>query len=472
MKLPSFSAARLCVVGDVMLDRYWHGDTDRVSPEAPVPVVKISHVEERVGGAGNVAANVRSLGASVTLISCVGQDDGAEHLRQLLSSDHIQHRLIGMPDSPTITKLRVVGRAQQLIRLDFERAFREATPALLQAFEECLPQIDVVVLSDYAKGVLAEPQAFIQAARAHHKPVVVDPKQNDWECYRGATILTPNLKEFQQAVGKLCSQDHEIEQEARFWIQKIDLQALLVTRGASGMSLIAKGQKALHIPAMAKEVYDVTGAGDTVIAVLAATLAVHHSFAEAAHWANRAAGIVVGKLGTATLTPAELSEEKTGFDSKIVSEKTLLSHLLAARRAGRRIVMTNGCFDILHPGHIQYLEQAKALGDILVVALNDDASVSRLKGPSRPIHSLAHRLQVLAGLQSVDFVIPFTEDTPQRLIATIMPDVLCKGGDYEISAIAGSQEVLANGGQVKILPFVEGCSTTNTVQKILQELSL
>ena len=473
MKLPNFNKARVCVLGDVMLDRYWHGDTDRISPEAPVPVVKISKIEDRIGGAGNVAANSQSLGASVTLVSCVGEDDAAHRIKQLCCDHAITPLLIPIPQYPTVTKLRVLGRAQQLIRLDFERVFNDSTEILYQALESIIADCDVLILSDYAKGVLTDPQPFIQCARAHNKPVIVDPKQNDWTLYQGATVLTPNLKEFQQAIGKKCTQDAEIEQEARFWLEKADLQALLVTRGAGGMSLISRQGPAIHIPALvAKEVYDVTGAGDTVTAAFGTLLATGADFYTAAYWANKAAGIVVGKVGTATVTPEELTEEQQPHRTanKVVSEKSLMQTLHTIRQQGKRIVMTNGCFDILHPGHIQYLDQAKALGDVLIMAVNDDASVSRLKGPLRPVHNLSHRMHVLAGLAAIDWVVPFAEDTPQRLIATVLPDVLCKGGDYKVADVAGSAEVLAHGGEVKILPFLDGCSTTQTIEKILKEI--
>lgn len=471
MKLPNFEKAQVCVLGDVMLDRYWHGDTDRISPEAPVPVVNIVRMEDRIGGAGNVAANCQALGAHVTLLSCVGEDDNANQVKKLCLDHGIQPFLTSVPHCPTITKLRVLGRCQQLIRLDFERIFEKVSDRLYPVLESLIAKCDILILSDYAKGVLTDPQPFIQCARTHHKPVIVDPKQNDWTLYQGATVLTPNLKEFQQAVGKKCTQDAEIEQEARFWLEKIDLQALLVTRGASGMSLMLRTGPAVHIPAVTQEVYDVTGAGDTVTATFGTLLATGADFYTAAYWANKAAGIVVGKIGTATVHRAELTEEQAHRTThKIVSEKALLQLLQPLRQQGKRIVMTNGCFDILHPGHIQYLEQAKALGDIFIMAVNDDASVSRLKGPERPIHSLNHRMHVLAGLAAIDWVVSFSENTPQRLIATVLPDVLCKGGDYQVSEIAGAAEVLANGGEVKILPFLEGYSTTQTIEKMLQEV--
>lgn len=471
MKLPNFSSVRICVLGDVMLDRYWHGDTDRISPEAPVPVVKINSIEDRLGGAGNVAANCQTLGAQVTLMGLVGDDENARYLEKLCLDHDIQPFLMPVPNFPTITKLRVLGRAQQLIRLDFERFFEGPNDNLYQMFETVIQNSDVLILSDYAKGVLTDPQKFIQCARALSKLVIVDPKQTDWMVYQGATVLTPNLKEFQQAVGKKCSQDIEIEQEARYWLEKANLEALLITRGASGMSLVLRRGSAIHIPAVAKEVYDVTGAGDTVTAMLGALLASGTDWQSAAYWANKAAGIVVGKIGTATVIPEELKEEHiTRTATKVVSEKKLIQEVHALRRQGKRIVMTNGCFDILHPGHIQYLDQAKALGDVFIMAVNDDDSVSRLKGPQRPIHSLSHRMHVLAGLASIDWVVSFSEDTPQRLISAVLPDVLCKGGDYQVSDVAGAAEVLANGGEVKILPFLDGCSTTQTIEKILQEV--
>ncbi len=472
MQQTDLSSVRVVVIGDLMLDRYWHGDTDRISPEAPVPVVKIGLQEDRLGGAANVALNCAMLGAQVTLLGCVGQDEAASRLEALCQEQGIKIHFVKTLLEPTITKLRVLGRVQQLIRLDFERIFSDHSEILVKHLDEVLADCDVVILSDYAKGVLQRPGVFIDKIKAAGKPVVVDPKCRDWHVYRGATLLTPNLKEFQQAIGRVVTQDAEIEEAAQHHLAAVGVEALLVTRGASGMSLMMRAHPAVHVPTEAKEVYDVTGAGDTVIAVLGTMIGARKGLGEAVSWANRAAGIVVGKVGTASVTPQELyhpAGEALPATRKILSERALLAEVAALRRQGKRVVMTNGCFDILHPGHIDYLERAKNLGDVLIVAVNEDASVSRLKGPARPIHQTRHRMQVLAGLQSVTYLVPFAEDTPRRLIAAVLPDVLCKGGDYQISEIAGAQEVLVAGGEVKILPFVEGCSTTKTIEKIQQE---
>ena len=309
---------------------------------------------------------------------------------------------------------------------------------------------------------------MIQIARQANVPVLIDPKGTDFERYRGATLLTPNMSEFEAVVGH-CKDDDEIVAKGLKMIADFDLSALLVTRSEKGMTLLRPNQPPYHLPTQAKEVYDVTGAGDTVISVLATAIADGRPYEEACYLANAAAGVVVGKLGTSTITPVELENaihQRVTAGFGVVSEAELKEIVLDAKNRGEKIVMTNGCFDILHPGHVSYLENARKLGDRLIVAVNTDESVKRLKGKSRPINDLAARMAVLAGLASVDWVVPFTEDTPQRLIGEILPDLLVKGGDYKPEEIAGSQEVWANGGKVQVLNFENGCSTTNVIKKI------
>ena len=325
-----------------------------------------------------------------------------------------------------------------------------------------------MILSDYGKGTLKDVQKMIQIARKANVPVLIDPKGTDFERYRGATLLTPNMSEFEAVVGK-CNTEEEIIEKGLKLISDIELTALLVTRSEKGMTLLRPDQEPYHLPTVAKEVFDVTGAGDTVISVLATALADGRSFEESCYLANVAAGIVVGKLGTSTVSTVELenaihSRPETGFG--IMSEAELKDAVAQAKARGEKIVMTNGCFDILHPGHVSYLENARKLGDRLIVAVNSDDSVKRLKGDSRPINNLETRMAVLAGLASVDWLVPFTEDTPQRLIGEILPDLLVKGGDYKPEEISGSKEVWANGGDVKVLNFENGCSTTNVIEKI------
>ncbi|MGB1090659.1 MAG: bifunctional D-glycero-beta-D-manno-heptose-7-phosphate kinase/D-glycero-beta-D-manno-heptose 1-phosphate adenylyltransferase HldE [Oceanobacter sp.] len=469
--VPDFHQASVLVFGDVMLDRYWQGPTSRISPEAPVPVVRIQNDEHRAGGAGNVAQNIAMLGAKANLLGITGRDDNAAHLSQLLEQGGVSCHFLQHPDNPTITKLRIISRQQQLIRLDFEEAFHATDLTdLYQSFDEQVAASGVVILSDYGKGVLSNPQRLIASAKRHQVPVLIDPKGTDFERYRGATLITPNLSEFEAVVGP-CPDDETLVAKGQALIQDCDLQALLVTRSEKGMTLIQLGKPPFHLPTRAREVYDVTGAGDTVISVLAA--AVKASLEQATALANTAAGIVVGKLGTATVTTEELRAElrqESHQGAGIFDEDSLAVLVEEARKRGETLVMTNGCFDIIHPGHVQYLKEAKALGDRLLVAVNTDESVSRLKGPSRPINPVDHRMAVLAGLESVDWVVPFDEDTPERLICRLLPNVLVKGGDYQVHEIAGGQCVIKNGGEVIVLSFKDNCSTTAIVQRI-QETS-
>ncbi|MDU4092313.1 MAG: bifunctional D-glycero-beta-D-manno-heptose-7-phosphate kinase/D-glycero-beta-D-manno-heptose 1-phosphate adenylyltransferase HldE [Pantoea sp.] len=467
--LPEFNRAEVLVVGDVMLDRYWYGPTSRISPEAPVPVVKVDNVEERPGGAANVAMNIAALGASSRLIGLTGIDDAARALGVSLQNVNVKCDFVALPTHPTITKLRVLSRNQQLIRLDFEEGFAGIDPEPLhQRIAAALPRSGALVLSDYAKGALASVQQMIQLARAANVPVLVDPKGTDFERYRGATLLTPNLSEFEAVVGK-CQDETQIVERGMQLVADYELSALLVTRSENGMTLLQPGKAPLHLPTQAQEVYDVTGAGDTVIGVLAASLASGDDLEAACFLANAAAGVVVGKLGTSTVSPVELenaihARPESGFG--IMNEAQLKEAVALARQRGEKVVMTNGVFDILHAGHVSYLSNARKLGDRLIVAVNSDASTRRLKGSSRPVNPLENRMIVLGALESVDWVVSFEEDTPQRLIAGVLPDLLVKGGDYKPEEIAGSEEVWANGGEVRVLNFEDGISTTNIIKRI------
>ncbi len=467
--LPDFSRAQVLVAGDVMLDRYWHGATSRISPEAPVPVVRVDTDESRVGGAGNVALNITALGAGATLAALVGEDAEAETLRSQLGAGRVVCRLLTSASSRTITKLRVLSRHQQLIRLDFEDAFpAEAAASMPDAVAAALRGAGALVLSDYAKGALTQAVQMIAAAREAGVPVVVDPKGTDFVRYRGASVLTPNLAEFEAVVGA-CADDDVLVQRGEALRDTLGLDALLITRSERGMTLLERGQPPLHLPTQAREVFDVTGAGDTVVAVLAAGLAAGLGLPEATALANLAAGVVVGKLGTATVSLEELRaamHAHAPLPTGVMDETALLRRIEQAKAAGERVVMTNGCFDILHPGHITYLQQARALGERLIVAVNSDASVRRLKGETRPVNPLDTRMLMLAALASVDWVVPFSEDTPERLICALKPDILVKGGDYRIEDIAGGACVLAAGGEVKVLSFVDGHSTTGTIARI------
>lgn len=462
--------ARVVVVGDVMVDRYWRGQAGRVSPEAPVVVVRVEDQQPRAGGAANVAANVAALGLHAVLIGLVGDDRDAEELEEILRDCRVDPRLGRVAGARTIAKLRVVARQQQLIRLDFEQDFSTADHAILHdTFDRELAYGAVVVLSDYAKGTLHGAPALIAQARKWGRRVIVDPKGVDFGKYRGATVITPNLAEFVAVAGH-CPDVAAIEERARNMARELQLDAVLVTRGEQGISLVHADRPGLHLPTMAREVFDVTGAGDTVVATLAAALAAAIPLDTAVALANEAAGIAVAKFGAGTVSTDELvvalQDRTPPSTTGVVTEDELLPAVSARRARGDRVVMTNGCFDLLHPGHMAYLARARELGDCLVVAVNDDDSVRRLKGAERPINPLETRLALLAGLKSVDYAVSFAEDTPERLIAAVRPDVLVKGGDYRAEDVAGGDGVTAAGGEVRILPFIDGHSSTNLIKRI------
>ena len=466
--LPNFNTAQVVVIGDVMLDRYWHGAASRISPEAPVPVVHVSSQEERPGGAGNVAVNVAALEARVTLLGLTGDDEAATRLQSLLVRQGVHPRLEALPRIATITKLRIISRHQQLIRLDFEDGLLSThSEALLPTYHASLQDRPVVILSDYGKGTVQEPRRLIALARKAGVPILIDPKGVDFSRYRGATLITPNLAEFEAVVGP-CADEAALAQKGKQLLQELALESLLVTRGEQGMTLLVAGKPPLHLPAEAREVFDVTGAGDTVIAVLGTALAAGSTLKEATLLANQAAGIVVGKLGTASVARDELQQalQPKTFRRGVLAEEDLLRLVALARSRGERIVMTNGCFDILHAGHVDYLAGARQLGDRLIVAVNDDASVRSLKGAGRPISKLAQRMAVLAALQAVDWVVPFSEKTPERLIQRVLPDVLVKGGDYTLQQVAGAEAVIASGGKVVLLDYREGCSSSQIIESI------
>ena len=475
MNLPDFSAARLLVVGDVMLDRYWQGPVQRISPEAPVPVVRIEEEEARIGGAGNVALNAAMLGAYAELLGLVGADAAADQVEHLLQAQDVRCQLQRVLGSKTISKLRILSRNQQLIRLDFEDNYPDWDAAALHKdFVARLSNVDVVILSDYAKGALRHVPCLISASRAAGKPVIVDPKYTDFSRYKDATLLTPNLAEFEAVVGH-CQSDVEIEERGIALRESLNLDAILITRSEKGMTLLSRNHKPMHLPTRTQEVFDVTGAGDTVVATLGVAIAAGVALSEAVVLANVAAGIVVSKLGTATASRQELQQAlhrgSEIYRSGIVNIENLQAQMRSARADGEKIVMTNGCFDILHPGHIDYLEKARQLGDRLVVAVNDDASVQALKGSSRPVNSLATRMRMLAALSCVDWVVPFSEDTPERLYCLLLPDVLVKGGDYSEEQVVGRDCVKAAGGTVHIISYLNGHSTSDLIKRIQEKKS-
>ena len=453
------------VVGDVMLDRYWHGDAGRISPEAPVPVVRVTHDEVRPGGAANVALNVSSLGAEVICAGIVGHDDDADLLEKTLQNHNVNPLFIRV-EQRTITKLRVLSQAHQMIRLDFETPF-DASSAKALADLVSLDGLTAIVLSDYAKGSL-EPRLLIRKARAFEIPVIVDPKGTDFEKYCGATLLTPNRAEFEAVCGAWTNEQDLVDKGSTL-INRLNIEAILVTRSEQGMTLISRDGSAHQFATMAREVADVTGAGDTVVAALAAGLGAGISLAASAELANLAAGIVVSKSGTATVSGRELESALLVDDGIFQSAEDVAAWAEQYRARGEKIVMTNGCFDILHAGHVAYLREAASLGDRLVVAVNSDASVARLKGADRPVNAVGRRLQVLAGLEAVDAVIAFEDDTPIPLIDIVRPDVLVKGGDYKsIEEVVGYERVLGYGGEVKVLCEVGALSTSHLIAKIRQ----
>ena len=469
LSIPDFSRARVLVAGDVMLDRYLFGATGRISPEAPVPVVHVRKSEDRPGGAANVAVNLAALGARTLLLGLVGEDDEATALERLVSCYGIECRFMRAADRPTTTKTRVQSRGQQLIRLDRE----EPEPAgggdeIAAMLKSAVAEVDTVVLSDYGKGALAQVALLIEACRSAGCPVLIDPKGTDFERYRGASLLTPNQSEFEAVAGAARS-DRDLVDRAERMVRDLDLDALVVTRSEKGMLVVQSGGDPVLLSTEAREVFDVTGAGDTVIATLAGALASGVDLADAAALANLAAGLVVRKIGVASVTRSELQValHRRGQGGRgPLGEPELLQQVEEARSRGERIVMTNGCFDVLHAGHVAYLEEAKSLGDLLVVAVNDDDSVRRLKGEKRPVNALQDRMAVLAGLAAVDWVVPFSEDTPVRLIRAVMPDVLVKGGDYRPEDIAGARDVLSNGGEVRVLAFREGHSSSRIIERL------
>jgi len=469
LEMPQFQHARLLVIGDVMLDRYWHGQASRVSPEAPVPVVKVGNREDRPGGAGNVALNMAALGSAVRLVGIVGNDQTGLELLSRLNAAGVYCDFLQSADKPTITKLRVIGQHQQLIRLDFEQEFEAADIIGLQGkVKSLIGDSQVMVLSDYGKGALQETANLIELGRSKDIPIIVDPKGTNFEKYRGATLLTPNLSEFEAVAGYSNNEEEFVNKGLRL-VKDLNLEAILITRGEHGMTLIRPDSPELHLPARAQEVFDVTGAGDTVISVLAAAMAAGNGLADSTALANLAAGLVVGKLGTAAISGPELRRAVlVELDSGrgVMTAEQLQIAVQDAKAHDEKIVFTNGCFDIVHAGHVGYLAKAKQLGDRLIVAINDDESAHRLKGPGRPINPVERRMAVLAGLEAVDWVVSFSEDTPEPLLEFLQPEILVKGGDYTMDEVVGGDYVNSYGGEVRVLEFLDDCSTSAIMEKM------
>jgi D-beta-D-heptose 7-phosphate kinase / D-beta-D-heptose 1-phosphate adenosyltransferase len=469
--LDEIMGAKVLVIGDVMLDRYWTGSVKRISPEAPVPVVEAKDIEERVGGAGNVALNISSLGGDAGIVGFIGKDEDGTCLEEILKEEGVVTNL-EVTDCRTITKLRILSQHQQLLRVDFEKGYaRHSKESMNKSVMELIDGYQALIISDYGKGTLSDVARLIEIAKSKGIPVLVDPKGTDFSKYYGATLITPNMKEFELVVGK-CSSESEIQVKAMKLANSLSVDAILITRSEKGMMLVTNSGHSEKVATVAKEVFDVTGAGDTVIAVMGMALAANYSYMDSMVLANAAAGVVVGKIGTASLSKEELYQamhEVSDIKYGVLSESLLLREVKGARLQGEKIVMTNGCFDILHAGHVSYLKAARAKGDRLIVAVNDDESISRIKGPSRPIVTLENRMSVLSALDCVDWVISFSEDTPYRVIKKLLPDILVKGADYHVNDIVGSDEVINNGGKVETIDLVPSCSTSMIIQSIVDK---
>jgi D-beta-D-heptose 7-phosphate kinase/D-beta-D-heptose 1-phosphate adenosyltransferase len=466
----------LCI-GDTMLDRFVYGSVERISPEAPIPVVLIEREMAMLGGAGNVVRNIVALGGHPAFVSVVGDDAAGREVTRLIGEHcEIDPCIVVEPGRQTTIKTRFFASSQQLLRADRETRSPVGEVIgrqLTTRVERLLAKVSAVVLSDYGKGILAPPvpTELIAKARALGKPVIVDPKGCDYTIYAGATVVTPNRKELHEATGLPVDGDDAIVAAAQRLIEQCSFDAVLVTRSQDGMTLVQADGAVHHLPAEAREVFDVSGAGDTVVATLAAAVASGASLLDGARLANVAAGIVVGKVGTAVAYAAELvsalhHDDLLAGESKVVPLGSAVEAVDRWKRKGLSVGFTNGCFDLLHPGHVSILTQAKAACDRLVVGLNSDASVGRLKGPERPVQSEAARATVLASLSSVDLVVIFGEDTPLALIETLRPDVLVKGADYTVDTVVGADQVIGWGGKVVLAQLVDGQSTTNTIRKL------
>ena len=469
--LARYPGLNIWVVGDLMLDEYVMGAVDRVSPEAPVPVVRVRDTEHRLGGAANVARQVAALGAKVTLAGMVGMDTAGDDLLRLCSVSGIDTRGIMRSDRRRTTrKLRVLGHSQQLLRLDWEDASAcdaSTCDRMLAALTGLAP--DAIILSDYAKGVLTPQVIAAITARAGKAPVVVDPKSRDFSRYRGATTVTPNLRELELAAGRsLDATDTEaVTAAARPLIAAAGLSSMVVTLSEHGMLVVPAEGAAITVPASRREVFDVTGAGDTAIAVLTLSLAAGAPLPDAARLANAAAGVAVGQVGAVAVDADSIRSELTASpDAKVLSRVELAARAASWRIAGKRIVFTNGCYDLLHAGHLSLLHGAARLGDVLVLAINSDASVRRLKGPERPLVPQTERAALLAALACVDAVTVFDEDTPLATIEAVRPHILVKGADYKPEQVVGREVVEANGGRVALVPLLPQKSTSALVARI------
>ena len=475
--IESLGLSRVACVGDLMLDRFVYGRVERTSPEAPVPILRTDHDDFMLGGAGNVVRNLVSLGAQATLLSVIGDDEVGRRLTGMVGrEERVEPHLLVERGRISTEKTRFVAGSQQLLRTDSETTeaiAQRSAESLLGLARDAFAACDVVVLSDYAKGVLTPELVgqLVETARSADRPVVVDPKGRDFGRYAGATVLTPNRAELGFAAGESLPSDDAIVAACRDLIARHRLGAILVTRSRDGMTLVSSDGRVAHLAAQAREVFDVSGAGDTVVATLAAALGQGMDLAAAAHFANVAAGVAVGKAGTAAVSAADLLHVMHAGDlsapkAKIVPLAAALDAAAGWRAQGQRIGFTNGCFDLLHPGHVSLLRQARRAADRLIVGLNSDASVGRLKGADRPVQGEAARAQVLASLETVDLVVVFAEDTPVRLIEALRPDCLVKGSDYTAAEVVGADIVQGYGGNVMIAQRAPSYSTSDTIRRL------
>jgi D-beta-D-heptose 7-phosphate kinase/D-beta-D-heptose 1-phosphate adenosyltransferase len=475
--IDSLGSPRVAVIGDLVLDHYVFGNVSRISPEAPIPVLHVTREEDRLGGAANVAANVISMGGIAALVGALGRDEPGDRFERLTSEAPGLELSAALVARPTILKTRMVSQNQQMLRVDRETAGALADTELVdvvQRAEAALAGARGVVISDYGKGVItpAGAQAIIAAARKAGLPVIVDPKGRDYSRYRGATAVTPNRAEAEAATGVDCSTLEGVEAAGRKLVGELGLQAAVITLSAQGVAVIPAQGPMAHFPAQARSVYDVTGAGDTFIAAFTLCAAAGRDFNTAARVANYAAALKVARFGAVAVTREELRRAvisaHEGFDhaGKVVTHDELADALATHRKRGEKIVFTNGCFDLLHQGHVTYLNFCRGQGDVVVVGLNSDASVRRLKGPTRPVNESDSRARVLAALSDVDYVTVFEQDTPEELIGKVAPDVLVKGEDWAGKEVAGAKFVEQRGGKIVFAPFVQGKSTTLLIERM------
>ena len=459
------------LIGDVMLDKYVFGKVTRISPEAPVPVFLSAHHKHVLGGAGNVFNNFFTLGVKSTFITIIGKDEAGKEVKKLIRKNSLKNIYI-YEDTKKITtkKTRYLANNQQIIRVDHEDKIilsKNAKNFIISNFKKNISSCNVVVISDYDKGVITKPliETLIKIARDFKKPVIVDPKNKNFAIYKDVYLVTPNQLEASKITGLDCHTNKEVETCANFIIDKYNINNVIVTRGEKGLTFVNK-KKIVHSPTRKIEVFDVSGAGDTVLAILAISISSKIEIEDVLFYANKAAGIVVGKIGTSTITKKELFKKDTFHKKdKILNLKELKKRVLEDKEKDLRIGFTNGCFDILHYGHISYLEKSRQLCDKLIVAINSDRSVEKLKGKNRPINNQLSRAKVLAALHFCDYIIIFNEDTPLSLINTLRPDLITKGGDYKIKDVVGSKELLKWGGETKILPYLKEFSTSKIINK-------